>query len=185
MRAAIRLSMLPLLAMPVAGYTATLTAKVRGTAGPWDPAINRNMPYGKNDQSKPVIVPILNIRPGTMIQISADGFLEYTRDGESIGPDGNRRIDPGRSEGGGAGYPSQYVDRSSHRPRAVGQLMGAFVDADGVIVGLPFIIGSQAKVEVPKGAMGLSLGIDDWEFRNNDGMLNVKITSREAQVTVE
>lgn len=57
------------------------------------------------------------------------------------------------------------------------QLLGAFADADGVIVGAPFALGNgPITVPVAPGATHLQLGFNDGFFDDNSGAITVKLT---------
>lgn len=86
--------------------------------------------------------------------------------------------------GSGVPFPSRYVDRAQ-LPMRLNQLVGAFTDADGTVIGQPFAIGAAGEARMPAGAVAVSLGINDDRLAENSGSLSVTITTLGGTVTVE
>lgn len=84
----------------------------------------------------------------------------------------------------GTYFPSFYLDHGQY-PVRVNELLGAFVDADGTVVGKPFVIGGKATVTVPQGAVAIALGLNGESFEKNRGGYQVSITDTLPQVIVE
>ena len=76
-------------------------------------------------------------------------------------------------------FPSAYIPSSSY-PIYLNELVGAFADNTGKIVGTPFVIGLGTTVYAPIGATHLYLGLNDDDFSDNTetpGGLRVSIES--------
>lgn len=72
----------------------------------------------------------------------------------------------------------QELDRLDSKPNPVlnaGCLIGAFVDAGGVVVANPFLIGLGTRVWVPGNATRLFMGMNDDFYGDNIGSWNVVI----------
>lgn len=128
------------------------------------------------------------------------GFLDaYTGGGAANGPDFTAprarrgswgpQGQPYRPADGARGFlgtrfPSYYIDRRSY-PVLVNALIGAFVDADGTVLGQPFVVGTRATIQVPAGAVAIALGLNGETFTDNRGGYVVTITDRLPRVDVE
>lgn len=84
----------------------------------------------------------------------------------------------------GTVFPSYYMPTKSY-PVRVNALLGAFVNADGAVVGDPFLIGDRVIATVPKGAAAIALGINAESFAYNRGVIKIIIDTRTPTVTVE
>jgi hypothetical protein len=163
-------------------WAKTVTVKVDSKSMPWDLRANRTLRYGLNDGRPPVIVTDPAIKPGGTITITATGSTVYVRGGRSFGPDGDSSWPNDR--GNVDYFPSHHM-KAAKDPIFLGELVGAFISGDGVIVGSPFPIGRGTKVVVPTGAAGISMGLNDDAFFDNSGTLSVAIDIPVASVTVE
>lgn len=158
---------------------------VPATAMPWIPAANRKMDFGRHDGTRPVMIAGYRLREGSAITFAASGETTTAKGGMQFGPDGQSDYVT-NDNGGNSGtfFPSRYIDRASY-PVRLNALIGAFVDADGQVVGKPFVIGAGTKARIPAGALAISLGVNDDIFSDNDGTLSVTIDIPQAIVTVE
>lgn len=147
---------------------------VNSKSGPWDPALNKSKNYvyriRRNDPSSPAI---FKVKPGDSLTIECvNGYVNSDWPGY---PD--RKTDAGGYPKElntylGGNLPSFYInDKINHMA-----LIGVFADSKGVIVGEPFLVGNgPLSVEVPQGSERLQLGINDNLFRDNAGLLVVKV----------
>lgn len=160
------------------------TVIVDGRSGPWNPRINRKLPFGIGDSMRPTMV-VLRVGAGTKVRFSATGTTTTVPGGEAFGPDGQAGFPTGDGmSGSGVPFPSRYADRAQW-PMHLNQLVGAFTDADGTVIGRPFAIGAASEARVPAGAVAVSLGINDDRLAENSGSLSVTITTLGGTVTVE
>jgi MYXO-CTERM domain-containing protein len=66
-------------------------------------------------------------------------------------------------------------------PTYLSQLVGAFANSSGVVVGAPFALGDAATIEVaPVGATQLLLGVNDDIYSDNSGSLLVQVSGPSA-----
>ena len=164
-----------------------VTVTVDGKSKPWDMGINPNLYYGISGPNGKPPTYVLGIRllPGTKLKLVATGSTATVVGGENIGPGGDKTfVTDGRYGNPGAFFPSRYFDKASY-PAYLNELVGAFVDADGVVIGKPFPIGDHAEVTIPHGAVSLSLGINDDNLNDNSGKIELSIHFLEATVTGE
>lgn len=162
-----------------------VTVIVAATAMPWNPGINGKKSFGRRDGSRPVMIAGQHLFEGAKVRFAASGETTTIPGGIAIGPDGQADFVADDNIGNsGVVFPGHYVDRAT-RPVKLNALLGAFIDADGRIVGAPFLVGVQAEVRVPAGAMGISLGINDDIYADNGGSLSVTVDIPEAKVIVE
>ncbi|NIJ31623.1 hypothetical protein FHT00_003604 [Sphingomonas insulae] len=171
-----------LLAVPALVSAKTVKVRVDAKSVPWNVRANPTMRFGINDGRPPTLVLDPAIKVGTTITISAKGSTLYGPGSPLNGPDGDRDwyLDRGNVDF----FPSHYM-RGYNVPIYRSQLVGAFVSADGIVVSSPFPIGREAKVVVPAGAAGISLGLNDEVYADNSGSLDVSILIAVGTVTVE
>lgn len=148
---------------------------------PWNVRANPRFRFGVGDGRPPVLVKDATLRQGARITITAAGSTSYGRAGaRSFDAEGDP--DWNRNRGDRDLFPSYYMRQGRVY---MNQLVGAFVSADGVIVGEPFGIGRGTEVVMPEGAAAISLGINDDQYFDNNGILTVRIVIPEPKVTVE
>lgn len=173
-----------MMAVPIPGPSAlalTLSVPVSGNAGPWDPIANSGFNYGMHDQALPSV---LGAGSGMWFTSGENLTIEYLGGTVAVGVN-----HPFQDAGGlrsiiynnfanvhGVG-PSFYMDPLSY-PIFSGQLVGSFADANGTIVGSPFVIGlGPVSVTIPSGVSQLQLGVNDNLFADNIGSFTVQVTS--------
>ena len=155
-----------------AASAATIQTTVDGRSGPWDQSVNPTLSYDKAALGPTVIAsPTGSLAAGTAYTISFSGgetqtvsFYSQT-DGR-----GYSNIQ------GGIGYPSQYVAYAPGEVSYLQELMGAFADSTGKVVGNPFLVGNYASVIAPVGASEILLGINDNHYADNLGALTVAVS---------
>ncbi|MET0376308.1 MAG: hypothetical protein ABW128_18880, partial [Rhizorhabdus sp.] len=157
---------LALLLAAAPGWAKTVEVKVDAKSMPWDTRINRTLRYGLNDGRPPVIVMDPTIKAGATLTFTANGSTIYVRGGRSFGPDGDQSWS---SERGNVDYFPSHHMKSFRESIFLGELVGAFISGDGVVVGSPFPIGRGTKAVVPPGAAGISLGLNDDAYFDNSG----------------
>jgi hypothetical protein len=167
------ISALLMMAVSTSVEAKTLTIQVDAKAGPWSVKANSNMKYGRGDEAPPVIV--------TGISDSTLGKVEVYATGASavgsktgIGPVGieDQEVDDTKSHG--KYYPSFYTPQLLY-PAYAHALVVSFVDAEGMLVSRPVIVGTGVRLPVPEGATGLALGFNDVSFAANSGSLEVVV----------
>lgn len=158
--------------------------RVNAKCSPWSIGINRKMVFGRQDGRGPAIVAIPNLVSGTKVTFKATGSTTTVAGGGSFGPDGQAEFVTDQAIGAGNYFPSKYMSPASY-PVKLNQLVGAFVNADGVVIGKPFPIGSAGQATIPEGAMAIALGINDDVFSDNSGALDVVVSYSTGSVTVE
>ena len=139
---------------------------VSGRSNPWNQAVNPTMLYS-NDALPPVVVQLdtLSVAAGSFLNIVCTGGLTNAGGlpntdcaglGAPYGPTDNIY-----QPACGHYYPTAYIDPSYYSIRLF-QVLGAFADASGVVVGKPFPISPNTlRVQVPPGAVKLQLGMND------------------------
>lgn len=161
-----------------------VTVIVPAKAMPWNPAVNSDMAFGRQDGARPVTVFGGKLFEGSVVEFFAVGSTTTAIGGPAFGPGGQAEFVTNASAGNsGAWFPSRYADAKGY-PARLNQLMGTFVDGDGRVVGKPFLIGARAKATVPRGAMAILLGLNDDIFSDNDGQLRVIVNLPDPTVTV-
>lgn len=161
---------------------------VDGNAAPWSTSINPTFDFGSGTPLPPAVIEgsvagfgagdVLDIRvlsgsvsvfPSAYPFVDADGVLVTpgTDPGAYVGPVDDALGDSGK------GFPSRYTP--ADWGTALGALMGTFANANGVIVGTPFEVGSSRTVTVPVGATRIQFGINDDVFPDNGGGFEVSV----------
>ncbi|ESQ91359.1 hypothetical protein ABAC460_07265 [Asticcacaulis sp. AC460] len=182
----IGMSLLTLAALLAAGPATAdeKVVKVSAQARPWDTRINRKYGFGSGDGRAPAVAFGISLKVNRTLTVTATGSTTTARGGPPFGPGGQSDYITGALPGNSGSYfPSRYI--VSDNPVCLNQLVGAFVDADGVIIGEPFAIGKQATLDVPKTAVALSMGLNDDIFSDNSGELIVTISYKTPTVTAE
>lgn len=174
-----------LLCAALVGASAAIAREVQvvvdARVPPWDPRTNRKLAFGSGDLRPPKIIFDARLFEGALIRFKATGRVAWITGGTRNGPNGDPNMILDRSV---AFLPGHYIKNAS-RALAMGQLVGAFVDADGRVVGSPFSVGEEAEVRAPAGATAIALGINDDILADNNGSFSVTVLIPEAQVTVE
>ena len=152
-----------------AGSASAGVVTVAGTAGPWDTGLNPT--FGYSDDGAQTAATTVAITAGDKARIqyvsgstTTDGNLLFTADANGycclVGP--------------GFNAPGQYTPTVP----ALMELIGAFTDASGKIVGGPFVVGDgPAFARAPVGASFLSLGVNDNLYHDNTGALQIAVTT--------
>ncbi len=154
----------------------TCEVTVNSKSGPWNPIINKSKNYIHKFKVKNN-----GLAPPTIVKVKPDDNITI----EYIFGDvySDRRGYPERKTNAN-GYPktinsyfgrlpSYYINNQVNHMA----LIGTFANLKGVIVGSPFSIGNgPINVIVPKGAEQLQLGVNDNLFKDNSGLLVVKIS---------
>ena len=162
-----------------------VTLHVAGSTMPWHPGVNRDMDFGIHDGKRPVMLYGADLMAGSTISLRASGETTTLPGGQRFGPDGQiDYVTEKRPGGSGRLFPAYYLDRSDY-PAHLNALIGAFVSADGKVIGAPFLVGSASEREVPEGAQAIAFGINDDVFAENEGELLVEVHIPEASVVVE
>lgn len=177
---AIGISLSLLTAVPA--WAKIVDVKVEARTMPWDLRLNRAMRYGGEiDGILPKQILIPELKAGRKITLRASGSASYWPGGRSFGPDGDPEAIGARGRLGR--LPGNFA--SSGNAIAIMALMGSFFNADGTIAGRPFAVSSFTEVIVPEGAVGMQFGFNDEMWRDNRGIMSVKIDIPVGSVTVE
>ncbi|MDC7683437.1 hypothetical protein PQU92_09130 [Asticcacaulis sp. BYS171W] len=162
-----------------AALAETVVLNVPGTAMPWSLKANPNIPFGRNDGTKPVEVKGLKIVPGASIRITATGTTSTIPGGAFFGPAGQADFVATEQPGGsGTLFPARFIDPSSY-PVHLNELVGVFVDDKGALVARPFAVGEAFTVTVPARAKKLQFGLNDDIFADNAGTLTVTVITED------
>ncbi len=128
----------------------------------------------------------VSVTPGSAIVINyVNGTMQAASDFPPTGPYGYTTDPTGPMNDrtpSGVPLPSKYAPQDW--PICLVALMGTFADANGVIIGTPFAVGSQVTKVVPAGAARLLLGINDDRFYDNSGSLVVEVSAAGPQLTL-
>ena len=159
------------LLLPAAALAKDVTVQVDAHAGPWAPAANKKMPFGR-DPGAPVLVKLSDAFG--KVSIYADGTTVSAGHGavDSKGVDG-KAVDDSKGPHGKV-YPSLYTPKILY-PANLHALVAVFVDAKGLVIGRPFVVGDGVRVEKPDGAAAVALGFNDVDFAGNRGALTVTV----------
>ncbi len=170
------------------GAAQAATVFVDGNSAPWSTTINPSFSFGSGTPLAPAVIEgsAAGFDAGDVLSISvlsgsvsvfplaypfvdADGALVTpgTDPGAYVGPVDDALGDSGK------GFPSLYTP--ADWGTALGALMGTFANANGVIVGTPFEVGSARTVTVPLGATRIQFGINDDVFPDNGGGFEVNV----------
>ncbi|QVM83894.1 hypothetical protein [Novosphingobium decolorationis] len=161
------------------------TVKVSGRTMPWSPAINKDMDFGIRDGTRPAMLFGASLIAGSTITFRAHGETTTLPGGARFGPEGQiDYVTEKRPGGSGRLFPSYYLDKADY-PAHLNALIGAFVSADGKVIGAPFLIGRETARQVPEGAQAITFGINDDVFHENEGELLVEVHVPEARVILE
>ncbi|MGB0661183.1 MAG: hypothetical protein ACPGNV_13535 [Mangrovicoccus sp.] len=167
---------------------ASVSTDIPATTMPWKNPQNPNIAFGISDGQPPVVFGLrqcLDIDEGRYIKISgeysgvsAGPDFAPVNSAEELGPIVNG--DPGST---GAGFPSRHTSTAQYYPSAEGprdvalmELVGAFTEANGVVMGAPFAIDPSVHHVVPAGAYFLQIGFNDDQFADNTGYATVTVS---------
>ena len=155
---------------------------VSSAAEPWNQSINQNYPvYGDNGPG-PISRTLqdFGLASGATISISCVSGVANA----GVGSHGCGGLNPWSGGGltpvdnnrlNGYLFPSYYLDPSDY-PAYLGQVIGVFTDANGVLVGVPFLVGPAVKTHViPAGATKVQYGVNDTAYWDNSGSLSVQM----------
>ena len=164
---------------PITGASA-LTVAVNGQAGPWSQTVNPTLNYGVGDNLAPTMVGVLAGGSITIQYVSgatsAFGGVPPTVDANgyvglifgSGAPFPNPSPPPPSIVLTGIGssgnpLPSFFIDPTNSGPDIwLNELIGAFADSSGKVVGNPFAVGDgPLTMLAPGGATLLLLGVND------------------------
>jgi len=173
-------------ALAASAQAATTVVTVDSHEGPWEQSANPSLYYGTipNDNTAPAIV-------STGFDFSAGGEFTITYlsgvtanglGGSSYDANGQQsyEIGAGYHYDGTSGQPFPG-DYTSQNPTYLSQLIGAFANSSGVVVGVPFALGDATTIEVaPVGATQLLLGVNDDIYSDNSGSLLVQVSGPSA-----
>jgi hypothetical protein len=161
---------------PVRPADRTTVAKVvHASSGPWVVTLSLNdaYPYG-GGQAEPALFSAadgLAFQPGDVLTIRYDSGLwcagTYVSTSTCVDADGYRIYAPSNDQPYGTTgiyAPSRYIAPASF-PVYLMQLVGAFADSRGQLVGAPFKIGKgPVDVTIPAGAAQLQLGANMYAY---------------------
>ncbi|GGZ34150.1 hypothetical protein [Asticcacaulis endophyticus] len=167
--------------MAGATFAEPVTVTVPGTSMPWSLKANKNIPFGRNDGTKPIEVKGGDIVAGKEITITATGGTSTIPGGPTFGPAGQESfIATDQVGGSGSIFPARFIDPAMY-PVHLNELIGVFVDDKGALVARPFAVGEAFQVIVPPNAKKLQFGLNDDIFADNAGELTVVVTAVAAQ----
>jgi len=179
MKSAVCLAVCGLLVLPSVVLAAEAVVKVPGTAMPWSQKINPNIPFGRNDGTKPAELKGLKIVAGQSLRITAMGGTSTIPGGPEFGPAGQESfIATDQIGGSGSIFPARFIDPSAY-PVHLNELIGVFSDAKGHLIARPFAVGESFEVTVPANAEKLQFGLNDDIFADNAGELTVTVSTVE------
>lgn len=177
------LMLLPFASIESIATMAEATVFVDGRSGPWDISANPTMPYGvvvgvPDKHLGPQVVRggenmLLEFHPGDAITVQYIGGRPLAGGGGSVFGEGGN---------GARNWPADPLPCSSAPGCYTGeqtylaQLIGAFANEKGVVIGSPFIIGNFWTGTVPAGAINLMMGFNDGWYNDNGEGISVKVT---------
>lgn len=150
-----------------AGSAGAAVVTVLGTAGPWSTADNPGFSYSDDGgQTDATSVAVIGGEHETITYLSGS----TTTDGNTANTaDANGYC---CTLGKGFNGPGQYANQAP----LLMELVGVFTDANGVIVGNPFVVGDgPTSRAAPAGASFLNLGVNDNEYHDNTGSLSISV----------
>lgn len=163
---------------------ADMTVSVDGRSGPWDIALNPALPYGVAvDGKADSHLGPTHVKNSDALPFAAGETLkiEYVSGRPLAG--GNGTVF-GSGGAGVPGWPPNVAPcteapgcYTGERITRLMQLLGAFADANGKVVGTPFVVGNSREVTVPAGASQLLLGFNDGWYNDNGSSILVKVTN--------
>ena len=179
--------------LAVSAFASTLTVSetIGSQQGPWlytNGGLNTSYQYGIGDQSAPDVISAVNGFDFSAGNVFAVQYVSGTTSAGAsyafVDAGGNHAfpIDAGPGSSGRPA-PSGFMPPATF-PIYLSQLVGAFANSSGQIVGTPFSVGDRAAgLIVPVGATQLQLGINDDIYSDNDGSLVVRVTGPSSTST--
>lgn len=148
---------------------------VGGRSGPWmyvNGGLNTTFQYGLNDQLAPTLVTGLSF--GQQVTLTYQSGT-VTGGGAFVQAQGDLGIpNPNAGPHFNGDTPAVYV--ANPNSTFAWQLLGAFADNSGQIVGTPLAIGNgPITFAVPSGASRLQLGVADNAFGDNSGSWSINV----------
>lgn len=169
---------------------------VNALSGPWNygPGFNDGLEYGINDHFNATVVSSssgFDFTPGKTLTISYLGGMTsaYFDHGPEVDAQGytpasrSEYVTDDGTGSSGTVFPSFYMDGNGY-PMYLMELVGAFTDALGNVVGTPFNVSLGTTAVIPSGATRLQLGMNDDVFGDNQGELQVRIAQDDGSSTV-
>lgn len=149
------------------------------TSLPWYISANPTMTFNNGVGTPPISVSLQtnSINPGAIINVKCTSGTAYSAaqsQTTAVGCDGSINA---TVKGSHAGAPSFYIPKFSDTTNWVGNnLIASFANANGTIIGTPFIVNSKGvTVMAPHGATQLLIGVDDSYLPDNSGSMTVTI----------
>ena len=166
-----------------AAHATTTNINVSGSQGPWEQSINPNLPYGTGDNQAPASASAgFDFAVGGVFTITyisgttTNGLGSSSYD--ALGQTSYLANDNGGTSGDG--FPSKNLPSSDY-PVYLSEVVGAFADANGKVIGTPFVVGDGAKETVTEvGVTQLLLGVNDDIFDDNSGSLTMQVSGPTA-----
>jgi len=170
----------------------TAAKNISAQAGPWVVTLSINYAYPYADSNF-----ALNTQPAVFSAADGFGFRagdvltmqyvsglwcagNYVSTGTCVDANGYPNYGPANDRANGSVYaPSKYMDPATY-PIYFMELVGAFADDRGQIVGMPFKVGNgPVNASIPAGATRLQLGSNLWAYgdaRDYYSPLNVSVS---------
>jgi hypothetical protein len=173
-------------------FGVSTTVAVSGMAGPWQyvsGGLNTSYQYGLGDETAPTVLTSaagFSFAQGdsmTVTYLSGTTTIDEGNSPTDANGRGPGAVNPeapinGNSDASGYGYAPSRFFNSSDYPAYYGELVGAFADGTGQIVGTPFNIGDLGELTVPAGAAQLQLGVNDTKFSDNTGSWQIQVSEQ-------
>lgn len=147
---------------------------VPAASGPWLAEDNPTMAYQKPNESPafPVLIPVNTDWQGQTLGIICLGGTVNSGglpDNDCEGLSHFEASDHRYQSACGSYYPSHYLADNEY-PVYIMQLIGSFADANGQVIGKPFLIKSTERLHaIPRDAQFIQLGINDCLFGPGNG----------------
>jgi len=170
--------------VPCARADSTQDFSVSGNSGPWlwvNGGLNTGFQYGVGDEIGPTSVSAADgfsfAQGGTLTVSYLSGLVSAGSSFPFVNAMGDTFISPFDNNPGSSGKvaPSFYFNPSDY-PAYLVELVGAFANSSGMIVGTPFNIGLGGSFVIPAGASQLQLGVNDDIYGDNSGAFEVSVS---------
>ena len=170
------------------GAASAAVVSVSGFAGPWVPSVAGNPAFGIGDNTA---ASSLAVNAGDTLTITYQSGLTGAFGGGPPAVDALGYV--GSIFGSGSGFtgigssgtyfPSHAIDPANvGSPIYLNALIGDFVDASGLVLGVFAPGDGPFTITAPTGSVRLQLGINDDIFNDNSGALNVLVTGASGVV---